>query len=85
MTYRLKRPVEIAVQHVPERWAGRCLVPPHWSAQIVAGGPRKLRNAMAQGRDRDAAIKAMIGLLKSAGYSGVARVEGGGVARPPWR
>ncbi len=85
MTYRLKRPVEIAVQHMPERWAGPCLAPAHWSAQIVAGGPRKLRNAMAQGRDRDAAIKAMLEMLRAAGYTGTARIERGGVARPPWR
>ncbi len=47
MVYRLRKPVKISVVHVGERWAGRCLVPPHWSAQIVGGGPRKLRNAMA--------------------------------------
>ncbi len=85
MTYRLKRPVEISVCHVGERWAGRCLVPPHWSAQIVGGGPRKLRHVAAQGRTRDAAIRTMIERLQAAGYTGTARVEGGWPGRPPWR
>ncbi len=85
MTYHLKRPVEISVCAVPERWAGRCLVPPRWSAQIVANGPRKLRHAAAQGRTRAAAIQGMIGHLKSAGYTGTARIERAGVARPPCR
>ncbi len=84
MAYKLKRPVEISVCHVPERWAGRCLVPPHWSAQIVGGGPRKLHHVAAQGRTRDAAIRGMIQSLQAAGYTGVARIERGGLARRLW-
>ncbi len=84
MTYRLKRPVEISVRWVEERWAPRCLVPAHWSAQIVGNGPRKLRHVAAQGTTRAAAIQGMIGHLQAAGYTGTARIEGGGVARRPW-
>ncbi len=83
--HRLMRPVEIAVRAVPETWAGRCLVPPHWAACIVAGGPRAMRNSLAQGRTRDAAIRTMIERLQAAGYTGTARVEGGWPGRPPWR
>ncbi len=82
--YKLKRPVEIAVQHMPERWAGRCLSPPHYIATIVAGGPRSMRDNVAQGRTRDAAVQAMIRHLQMAGYTGRLRIEHGGHARRPW-
>ena len=85
MTYRLKRPVEISVRWVEERWAPRCLVPAHWSATIVANGPRSFRYHDGRGPDPKAAVAALIEMLKRAGYTGTARVERGGVARPPWR
>ncbi len=39
---------------------------------------------MAQGATRAAAIRVVIERLQRAGYTGVAHVERGGVARPPW-
>ncbi len=81
---RLKRLVEISVCAVPERWAGRCLVPRHFVATIVANGPRSMRGELAQGRTADTAVRVVIDRMKAAGYTGTARVEGGGVARPPW-
>ncbi len=83
--YRLARPVVVTVQHMEERWAGRCLYPPHWISTIVSGGPRSMKDNVAQGRTRADAVAAMIRHLQMAGYTGTARVERGGVARPLWR
>ncbi len=83
--YRLKRPVEVSVQYTPAGWAGRCAFPAHYVATIVGNGPRSWHHVMAQGLTPADAIAAMIHRLKAAGYSGTARVERGGVARPPWR
>ncbi len=60
MAYELKRPVEISVRWVEERWAPRCLVPACWRAHIVTGGPRKFNGVVSEAPTRDAAIKAMI-------------------------
>ena len=82
--YILKRPVEISVQHMPAGWAGRCAFPAHYIACIVGNGPRSMRGEVAQGRTRADAIAAMIDRLRSAGYTGTAKIERGGAARPPW-
>ncbi len=70
MAYELKRPVEISVRWVEERWAPRCVVPACWRAHIVTGGPRKFNGVVSEAPTRDAAIKAMIERLQAAGYSG---------------